>query len=103
VVAAVFSGLVMAVFDVGSGAARARKMRVGISVTDPRAAFPGIREVFPNARILEIPSASPETSRLVLDVAVAENMDASAILELLEANNVAGVRSVALEEARPPG
>jgi uncharacterized membrane protein YhiD involved in acid resistance len=99
VVATLFVTAVLVVFDAGQRT-RARLTRLAISVTDPRAAFQRIRSVFPTARIVEMPNTQPEPGRLVMDVVLGEATDAAAILEILQASDVAGIRSVNLEEGK---
>ena len=97
VVATVFAAAVLIVFD-ATGAARRSLVRVGITVTDPRAAFPRIRDAFGGARAVELPSANPEEGKLVLEVDAGETADAAAILALLEAKGVQGITAVKLED-----
>ncbi len=98
VVATLFVSAVLVVFD--AQRTRARLTRLAISVTDPRAAFQRIRSLFPTARIVEMPNTTPEPGRLVMDVVLGEATDAAAILEILQASDVAGIRSVNLDEGK---
>jgi hypothetical protein len=99
VVATVFVTAVLVIFDAGQRA-RARMARLAISVNEPRAAFQQIRSVFPTARIVEMPNTTPEPGRLVMDVVLGEATDAAAILDILQANEVMGIRSVNLDEGK---
>jgi uncharacterized membrane protein YhiD involved in acid resistance len=99
VVATLFVGSILALFDAGYRA-RPRMARLAISVTDPGAAFQQIRATFPTARIVELPNSNPEPGRLVMDVVIGEKTDAAAILELLQARDVPGIRSVNLDEGK---
>ena len=99
VVATLFVTAVLVVFDAGQRA-RARMARLAISVSDPRAAFAQIRSVFPTARIVEMPNTNPEPGRLVMDVVLGEGTDAAAVLEILQAGAVTGIRSVNLDEGK---
>ena len=99
VVATAFVTAVLVIFDAGQRA-RARMTRLAISVNEPRAAFQQIRAVFPTARIVEMPNTNPEPGRLVMDVVLGEATDAAAILEILQANEVMGIRSVNLDEGK---
>ena len=99
VVATLFVTAVLVIFDAGQRA-RARMARLAISVDEPRAAFQQIRAVFPTARIVEMPNTNPEPGRLVMDVVLGEATDAAAILEILQARDVMGIRSVNLDEGK---
>jgi hypothetical protein len=99
VVATLFVTAVLVVFD-ASQRARARMARIAISVTDPQTAFQQIRLVFPTARIVEMPNTNPEPGRLVMDVVLGEATDAAAVLEILQAREVMGIRSVNLDEGK---
>jgi len=99
VVATLFVTAVLVVFDAGQRT-RARLTRLAISVSDPRGAFQRIRSVFPTARIVEMPNTNPEPGRLVMDVVLGEATDAAAILEILQASDVPGIRSVNLDEGK---
>jgi hypothetical protein len=99
VIATVFVTAVLVMFDAGQRT-RARMARLAISVNEPRAAFQQIRAVFPTARIVEMPNTNPEPGRLVMDVVLGEATDAAAILEILQANDVMGIRSVNLDEGK---
>jgi len=97
IVATVFAGMVLALFDAGRRA-RLRLVRLAIAVADPRHAFERIRAALPGARAVELPNTNPEPGRVVVDVVLAEGIDAAAVLQLLEERQVPGVRSVSLEE-----
>jgi uncharacterized protein DUF4956 len=99
VVATLFVTAVLVLFDAGQRA-RARMARIAISVNEPRAAFAQIRAVFPTARIVEMPNTNPEPGRLVMDVVLGEATDAAAVLEILQAREVMGIRSVNLDEGK---
>ncbi len=99
IVATVFVGAVLTVFDAGSRS-RMRRTRVGILVDDPRGAYAGIRAAFPDARMLECPNTNPQAGKVVMEVAIEEDADAAALLGRLEEQNVSGIRSVTLEEGK---
>jgi hypothetical protein len=99
IIATLFVTAVLVVFDAGQRA-RARMARIAISVDEPRAAFAQIRSVFPTARIVEMPNTNPEPGRLVMDVVLGEATDAAAVLEILQAREVTGIRSVNLDEGK---
>ena len=58
VVATLFAGTVLALFDVGRRA-RLRLVRVSVQVDDPRGAWERIKLAFPGARVLELPGGGP--------------------------------------------
>ncbi len=99
VVATLFVTAVLVMFDAGQRA-RARMARLAISVDEPRTAFQQIRSVFPTARIVEMPNTNPEPGRLVMDVVLGEGTDAAAVLDILQARDVMGIRSVNLDEGK---
>lgn len=98
-VATVFTGAVLAIFDV-VGRGRVRLSRVGIEVENPRESFPAIVKTFPEARVLEAPNTNPHSGTVVLEMQIQDDVDASTILALLERRQVQGVRQVKLEEGR---
>jgi Domain of unknown function (DUF4956) len=99
VVATLFVTAILVVFDAGART-RPRMARLAISVNEPRAAFQQIRAAFPTARIVELPNTNPEPGRLVMDVVLGEATDAAAILEILQAREVQGIRSVNIDEGK---
>jgi len=101
-VAAGFCGVVLALFD-ATGKARLRRIRVAIEMDRPRADFPALRHVLPGARALEMPNSNGDSGKLVVEVTIGEHDDASTLLDLLEEQQVRGVRRVTLEEIRQNG
>jgi hypothetical protein len=99
IVATLFVSAVLLVFD-ASHPARLRLTRLAISVNDSRLAYERIMEAFPTARIIELPNTNPEPGRMVLDVVLGETTDAATVLQLLQAKEVPGIRSVNLEAGR---
>jgi uncharacterized membrane protein YhiD involved in acid resistance len=102
VIATMFAGGVLALFDVGRRA-RLRVVRVAIAVADPRHAFEHIRAAFPGARAVELPNTNPEPGRIVVDIVLGEGTDAAGILRMLEERKVPGVKSVSLDEGKSGG
>jgi hypothetical protein len=74
------------------------RAKVAITVADPRASFAAIRTVFPNARVVALPSGNPEPGRIILEIDAAPGVDAAVVLAQLEAKGVQGVKDVAFEE-----
>jgi Domain of unknown function (DUF4956) len=101
-VAAGFCGVVLAWFD-ATGKARLRRIRVAIEMERPRVDFPALRNVLPGARVVDMPTSNADGGKLVVEVAIGEHDDASSLIDLLEAQQVQGVRRVTLEEIRQNG
>jgi len=99
IVATLFVSSVLIIFDAGQRG-RLRLTRLAISVNDPRAAFERIRAAFPTARIIELPNTNPEPGRMVLEVVLAEATDAATVLQILQAKDVPGIRSINLDEGK---
>jgi len=98
VVATIFASVVLAIFDLGRRA-RLRLMKIAIHATEPNAAWERIRLAFPGARVIELPgTASIQPGRLVMEAALADDMDAAGILRLLQDKQVPGINSVSIEE-----
>ncbi len=98
VVATLFATVVLAIFDLGRRA-RLRMTRIAINASEPSAAWERIRLAFPGARVIELPgTASVQPGKLVMEAALADDMDAAGIMRLLEAKQVPGINSVSIEE-----
>jgi len=102
IVAAGFSGVVLAVFD-ATGRPRVRRARVIVELDQPRAASVVLRTALADARVLEVPQAQCENGRIVLEVSLGHDDDASSLLETLEAMDLRGVHRVTVEEMRLNG
>ena len=98
VVATLFASVVLAIFDLGRRA-RLRLTKVAIHATEPNAAWERIRLAFPGARVIELPgTASVQPGRLVMEAALADDMDAAGIMRLLHEKQVPGINSVSIDE-----
>jgi hypothetical protein len=98
IVATLFATVVLAIFDLGRRA-RLRMMKVSINATEPNAAWERIHLVFPGARVLELPgSASTQSGKLVMEAALADDMDAAGIMRLLVEKQVPGINSVCIDD-----
>ena len=98
IVATLFATVVLAIFDLGRRA-RLRMMKVSINATEPNAAWERIHLVFPGARVLELPgSASTQSGKLVMEAALADDMDAAGIMRLLTEKQVPGINSVCIDD-----
>jgi hypothetical protein len=53
--------------------------------------------------VLEIPNSNGDAGKVVLEVTIGDNDDASSLLELFEEHQIRGIRRVTLEEPRPNG
>jgi len=98
IVATLFASVVLAIFDAGRRA-RLRLTRIAIHASEPSAAWERIRLAFPGARVIELPGAAAvQPGKLVMEAALADDMDAAGIMRLLDAKQVPGVNSVSIEE-----
>lgn len=95
--ATAFPSLVLTIFDV-TGRARRRRQRLAILAADPRYVWTELTILFPGVRALEVPSASPNEGKLVVEGEFAEGADAMSILATLEKSGVSGVQGVSLQE-----
>jgi hypothetical protein len=102
-VATLFASIVLAIFDLGRRA-RLRLTKVAIHATEPNAAWERIHLAFPGARVVELPgTASSQPGRLVMEAALADDMDADSIMRLLADKQVPGINSVSIEENKGGG
>jgi|HubBroStandDraft_2_1064218.scaffolds.fasta_scaffold121089_2 hypothetical protein len=99
VVATLFAGVVLAIFDAGRRA-RLRLVRVSVQVDDARSAWERIKVAFPGARVLELPADGTGPGRLVMETVLGETMDASTVLRLLADTQIAGVHTVSVDEGK---
>src|SRR3954469_23367974 len=99
VVATLFAGAVLALFDLGRRA-RLRLVRISVNVEDPRGAWEQIKLAFPGARVLDLPTGNPGPGRLVMETVLGETMDASTVLRLLGDTQIAGIHSVSVDEGK---
>jgi hypothetical protein len=98
IVATVFASVLLAIFDLGRRA-RLRMMKVSINAIEPQAAWERIQLAFPGARVLELPgSASAQPGKLVMETALADDMDAAGIMRLLADKQVPGINSVCIDD-----
>jgi Domain of unknown function (DUF4956) len=99
VVATLFAGIVLALFDVGRRA-RLRLVRVAVQVEDARNAWGRIKLTFPGSRVLELPDAGPGLGRLVIETVLGETQDAAGVLRALSEAQISGVHTVTLDEGK---
>ncbi len=99
VVATLFAGVVLALFDLGRRA-RLRLVRVSVQLDDPRSAWDQIKLAFPGARVLELPTGNPGPGRLVMETVLGETMDASTVLRQLADTQIAGIHAVTVDEGK---
>jgi hypothetical protein len=96
---ALVSAIGLAVFDFTD---RSAPRRVSVRVDEPRAALVALRAAFPQARVIEAPftkAMGPGANTVVLDLnGEAGDGDAAALLDLVKARGVPGVRSVSIDE-----
>jgi len=97
-VATLFASVVLAIFDLGRRA-RLRLTKVAIHASEPSAAWERIHLAFPGARVVELPgTASTQPGRLVMEAALADDMDADGIMRLLAERQIPGINSVSIED-----
>ena len=97
-VATLFASIVLAIFDLGRRA-RLRLTKVAIHASEPSAAWERIHLAFPGARVVELPgTASAQPGRLVMEAALADDMDADGIMRLLAEKQIPGINSVSIED-----
>jgi uncharacterized protein DUF4956 len=97
-VATLFASIVLAIFDLGRRA-RLRLTKVAIHASEPSAAWERIHLAFPGARVVELPgTASTQPGRLVMEAALADDMDADGIMRLLAEKQIPGINSVSIED-----
>ena len=98
IVATLFASVVLTIFDAGRRS-RLRMTKVSINATEPGAAWERIHLAFPGARVLELPGpASAQAGRLVMETALADDMDAAGVMRLLHDKQVPGINSVSIDE-----
>jgi uncharacterized membrane protein YhiD involved in acid resistance len=97
-VATLFASAVLAIFDLGRRA-RLKLTKVAIHASEPNTAWERIHLAFPGARVVELPgTASAQGGRLVMEAALADDMDANGIMRLLAEKQIPGINSVSIEE-----
>jgi hypothetical protein len=98
IVATLFASVVLAIFDLGRRA-RLRLTKVAIHASEPSAAWERIHLAFPGARVVELPgTASAQPGRLVMETALADDMDADGIMRMLAEKQIPGINSVSIED-----
>jgi len=97
----VFVSILLAIFD-ATVKRRAKRTIVVFNAEDPAVVWPRVAALFPNTRVVEFSSTKPElgkdSGKLVVELDLRGNMDASTIREILLTNGVPGVGRVALSE-----
>ena len=97
-VATLFASVVLTIFDAGRRA-RLRMTKVSINATEPSTAWERIHLAFPGARVLELPgAASTQAGKLVMETALADDMDAAGVMRLLQDKQVPGINSVSIDD-----
>jgi uncharacterized membrane protein YhiD involved in acid resistance len=97
----VFIAVLLTIFD-ATVKRRAKRTIVTFTADDPGQVWPHVARLFPNTRVIELSSTKAElgkdSGKLVVELDLRGNMDASTIRELLQTNGVPGVSRVALVE-----
>jgi len=97
-VATLFASSVLAIFDLGRRA-RLRLTKVAIHASEPGAAWERIHLAFPGARVVELPgTGSAQPGKLVMEAALADDMDAGAIMRILADKQIPGISNVSIED-----
>jgi uncharacterized membrane protein YhiD involved in acid resistance len=96
-----FVALLLMGFD-ATAKSRSKRTLVTISAENPVAIWPEVARLFKNTRVVELSSRVPElgkdSGKLIVELDLRGNMDASTIREILETNKVPGIFRVALAE-----
>lgn len=96
-----FVSVLLVVFD-ATTKSRSKRTLVTINADDPRAIWPDVARLFKNTRVVEMSNQRAElgkdSGKLVVELDLRGNMDASTIRDILEANEIPGVSRVALGE-----
>jgi hypothetical protein len=96
--AAGFSIVILGFFD-AFGTSKPTRVKLAVTVVDPRASFPAVRELFTGARVIAVPvAASPTPGKIVLEIDARPDLDAAGVLAELEKKGVQGVTNVSFEE-----
>lgn len=96
-----FVAVLLAIFDT-TVKRRAKRTLVTFNAEDPSLVWPRVAQLFPNTRVVELSSTRAElgkdSGKLVVELDLRGNMDASTIREILQTNGVPGISRVALAE-----
>jgi uncharacterized membrane protein YhiD involved in acid resistance len=93
VVASAFAAGVLAVFDM-VGTVSPERRRVVLQVDDATSALAGVRRLWPAARVLAAPTRGTGPQRLVLEMDLAESVDAASLLQSTKLAGIDGVLDV---------
>jgi uncharacterized protein DUF4956 len=91
-----FFSLILFFFD-SRPVRRLRRLRINVSVAQPRVALPQLTAALPGARPVEV--ATGESGTLLLEWETALPVDAATLLERLELAGVAGIDTLTVEDA----
>jgi|GEM_PF-874879 len=94
---AAFTSAVLFIFDLSS-VGRPRRMRVGMSVEDPRVVLPALKRIFPLSRVMSAPAVMGEKNRIQLEMDVPAGADATTLIHKLQDSGVTGVRELWIED-----
>jgi Domain of unknown function (DUF4956) len=96
-----FVGLLLTVFDYGARR-MTKPMLIAIQTEDTSLLAKRLYEVFPGARLVELASNAPElgkdSGKLVIELMLRPDEDASSIRQTLDQKGVTGIRRVALSQ-----
>jgi hypothetical protein len=95
-VGTVFVGACLAFLDATSSR-QPRILRVGVVADDGRALLPLVQQAWPHARILTVPN-TVERGKIVLEMDVAEGVDAASVIATLQKAGAQGIREVWMDD-----
>jgi hypothetical protein len=91
--ASAFAAVVLDVFDM-VGTVSPERRRVVLQVDDATSALAGVRRLWPAARVLAAPTRGTGPQRLVLEMDLAESVDAASLLQSTKLAGIDGVLDV---------
>jgi hypothetical protein len=97
VVASAFAAGVLAVFDM-AGTVSPERRRVILQVEDATGALAGLRRLWPTARVLAAPTRGAGPQRLVIEMDIAESVDAASLLQSTKLAGIDGVIEVEISD-----
>ncbi len=95
-VGTLFVSITLALFD-RFAPAHARRMRVSVTGADPLAVRDALRGTCPSVRVVSLPKAGPDGTKVVLELETATHLDVLSVRDALQDAGV-GVEAVRLEK-----
>jgi uncharacterized membrane protein YhiD involved in acid resistance len=97
VVASAFAAAVLVVFDM-AGTVSPERRRIILQVEDATGALAGLRRLWPTARVLAAPTRGAGPQRLVIEMDIAESVDAASLLQSTKLAGIDGVIEVEISD-----